>query len=160
MSSTLTPNATERADLASIVWSAIGKVASKEHSRDELQPGSQHVVQLDVSGTVDGRAFQRNLNAVLSVGHDQVKATSVTPEQPQLLAVILSKLNQQTRDKILRELPDEFAENGGHLPDVEEELVDTVSTMLQSLRAKKRVQARGPVRCEYQLTVDDLTAVA
>lgn len=67
------------------------------------------------------------------------------------MANILAKLNPATRAKILRELPENFAEAGGKLPVVSEELVEAVAAMLKRLRAKITVTSRGPVRCEYRV---------
>ena len=131
-----------------VLWAALGKVAGKEADRDGLEAGSRHEVSLHVSGDVDGRRIHQRIEAILSVGHDQQKATSVTPEQPKLIAAILSKLNAATRERILNDLPEEF-EAEGQLPELDKELVVAAGAMLKRLRASKQITANGPVRCEY-----------
>lgn len=151
MTTATTQPPTPQNDIAAVLWSALGKVASKEGDRDALTGGSRHCVQLEVVGTVDQQPLQYDIDAVLNIGHDQQKASSTTPDQAKLVANILAKLNPATRNKILRELPERFAEAGGKLPEVSEELLAASTQMLQRLRAKKTVISRGPVRCEYRL---------
>ena len=89
--------------LSAAAWAAIGKIASKQNWRDGLAPGARHEVELSLSALVDGEPFEQDIAAVLTVGHDQQKATSATPNQSQLVAAILAKLNRATRQKVLRE---------------------------------------------------------
>ncbi len=132
-------------------WAAVEKVAAKEGGRDDLTPGASHVVHLTVAGDVDGTPLEQSFSGVLTVGHDQRRATSATPAQPRLVAAILAKLNQVTRNRVLRELPAEFAASGGLLPVADEQLVTEAEEMLRKLRAEHEVVARGAVRCEYKL---------
>jgi hypothetical protein len=72
------------------------------------------------------------------------------------VAAILAKLNQVTRNRVLRELPAEFAASGGMLPVDDDALVTAAEEMLRKLRAEHEVVARGAVRCEYKLiSVDE-----
>jgi len=151
MTNATTQPPTPQNDVAAVLWSALGKVASKEGERDALTAGSRHCVQLEVVGTVDQQPLQYEIDAVLNIGHDQQRASSITPDQAHLVANVLAKLNPTTRNKILRELPERFAEAGGKLPEVSEELLAATTQMLKRLRAKKTVKSHGPVRCEYRL---------
>lgn len=140
-----------RLDALAIAWVTLERVSVKEGSRDRLSAGATHDVDIRIAGSVDGLPFEQSIAALLTIGHDQVKATSATPDQAQLLAYLLSKLNGTTREKLLRELPEQFAEAGDRLPDVDSVLVEAAAVMLKRLRGKKSIQARGPVRCEYRL---------
>ena len=137
--------------LEPIIWAALERVSAKQGCRDQLESGDSHEVHVRLEGDVDGEHFAQNVSAVLTVGHEQQKAASATPDQPRLIGAILAKLNATTREKILRELPEEFAASGGELPDVAPELTSSAEGMLRRLRAKKTVTARGAVRCDYQL---------
>jgi hypothetical protein len=142
------------AGLAAIAWHALLKTADKEAVRDDLAPGSSHCVNLTVAGDVDGQSFERSISAVLSVGHDSTRATSATPAADRVIASILAKLNERTREAILRDLPEDFAANDCSLPDVAPELAVKAAAMLSRLRAKKPIDVRGSVSCRYSL-VDD-----
>ena len=133
-----------------VLFAALAKVAAGEGNRDALRAGARHEVSLHLTGDVDGRPVHRRIAAVVSVGHDQERATSATPDQPRLIAAILSKLNPATRRCILADLPREY-EAAGELPAVDPELEEHVGDMLKRLRSKKQIIARGPVRCEYNM---------
>ena len=78
-------------------------------------------------------------------------ASSTGPSQAHLLAVLLGKLNRQTRDKILREMADEYAANGCQLPEVAEELTQAADELLKKLRKAEKVTKRGAVRAVFQI---------
>jgi hypothetical protein len=146
----------ELSPVTAAAWAALEKVASKEGGRDDLAAGARHVVRLTLTGEVDGMPFEQSIAGVLTVGHDQRRAASTTPAQPRLVAAILAKLNQVTRNRVLRELPAEFAASGGMLPVDDDALVTAAEEMLRKLRAEHEVVARGAVRCEYKLiSVDE-----
>ncbi len=71
-----------------------------------------------------------SIQGILAVGEDTEAASSVTPQPDQLLAFVLGKLNTATREKLLRELPEEFAANGNDMPETDDSLVDAVHDML------------------------------
>ena len=135
-------------EVAAVLWAATDKVAAKELDRDRLQANETHRVRLMITGEIDGRTVHRSLHGTLSVGADQKRAVSATPDQPTLVALILSKLNEATRDKILTELPDQFAKLGTW-PEVSPKLVESAEQMLRSIRSKKTVKVRGNVRFAY-----------
>jgi hypothetical protein len=137
--------------LSHVVWAALEKIGHKQMQPKELEQGSSHEVSLHIQGNVDGEPFDQKISSILSVGFEQTKSSSVNPQVPQLIALILSKLNRATRNRILSDIPTEFCDNENQLPDISPVLVDEVEHMLKRLRRSKTVQARGPVRCEYTL---------
>lgn len=145
------PDLTSKFDLSPIVWAALNRVASKEVKHDSIEQGSEHEVQLSLIGQVDGMPFRQSLSTTVTVGHDQEKATSATPDQPRLLAFILSKLNEATRKRLLEDIPSEFSTHGEQLPDVDEALIQDAKSMLGKLRNKKTIRARAAIRCDYEL---------
>ncbi len=137
--------------LGHVVWAALEKIGHKQMEPNELEQGSSHEVALHIRGNVDGQPFEQQVNSILSIGFEQEKASSVNPQVPQLIALILSKLNRATRNRILSDIPTEFCDNENSLPETSPVLVDEVEHMLKRLRRSKTVHARGPVRCEYTL---------
>lgn len=142
---------TSVAPLSHVVWAALEKIGHKEMKPKELDQGSSHEVSLQIRGNVDGQPFEQEIHSILSVGYEQTKSSSVNPQVPQLIAFILSKLNRATRNRILADIPAEFAENDNCLPEGSPVMLDEVEQMLKSLRQSKTVKARGPIRCEYRL---------
>jgi len=147
--------AVDPAVVAAAAYTALAKVGGKEANRDDLAAGATHAVRLAIAGQIDGEEFETYIAADLSVGHDSTRASSTGPKQGELIAVILGKLNTATRDKILRELPEEFAANDNQLPAVDTTAVDAVDSMLKRLRAKKTQNVRGSVSCSYRLGVGE-----
>lgn len=137
--------------LEAVVWAALEKVSQKQKDADSLPEGTQHTVNLDLSGSVDGEPFNASVNSVLSIGHRQTRSSSVNPQVPQLIAWILSKLNRVTRHRIILDLPEEFLANDKQMPEPSPVLVSEVERLLKQLRQTKTVEARGSVRCEYSI---------
>lgn len=153
-----TAPAAARAEL--VAWQALSYVAGKQADRDSLTAGAAHHVRLEISGAIDGQPLEPvAFEGRLTIGHDSTRASSAVPNQGQVLAWILGKLNAATREAILRDLPAEFAAHGGALPEVPCGLVAEAETLLAALRTSKQVTARGPVKCEYAM-VDAAAAYA
>ena len=113
--------------------------------RDRLRPGNYEVRgAFGIVGTV-------------CVGRDTETAATVTPDANELLALVLSKLNFATRQRILRELPADFSSNGNRMPTVDTELIEEASTLCQSLRYKITQRRRGAVTGDLNIyTIRDL----
>lgn len=139
----------QTSDLRHLLWAAMEKVGKKELDTEKLTDGTSHSVSMVINGTIDERPFVETIESLVSIGHQHQKTSSVNPQVAELVAWILSKLNRATRDRILTDLPQEFAENG--MPQSSKVLVDEVHQMLLQLRQQKTVTARGPIRCEYVL---------
>ena len=139
------------ADPMAIVWAVMEKVGSGERDPQLLAEGSRHEVDLQLSGHVDGRWLNKRVGATVTIGHDQTKSTSATPQLAHLVAYILGKLNNQTRMRVLNDLPDEFAANDCVLPDAEESCVLLSAKLLKKLRSKKQIRARRAIRCQYRI---------
>ena len=137
--------------LSSVIWAAMEKIGSKQMKSENLAEGSKHEIQLKVSGTVDGQSFEQSISSIVAIGHEQVRASSVNPQVPELLAYLLGKLNTATRNKILTDVPTDFRNNDNRLPEPCPVLLDDARQMLKTLRQTKTVTARGTVRCEYSL---------
>lgn len=137
--------------LSHVVWAMMEKVGRKQVNPDMIADGSRHRVDLKLEGLVDGQPFRQQVTSVVTIGHEQQKSSSVTPQVPELVAYILSKLNSATRSRILSDIPSEFSENENQLPESDPALVEEARQMLKSLRQNKTVTARGPIRCEYTL---------
>ncbi|MBC8356985.1 MAG: hypothetical protein H8E66_33860 [Planctomycetes bacterium] len=146
---TLQPQLTEQ-ELAAVLWAATDKAASKEADRDVLPANDSRQVRLMITGEIDGLTVHRSLHGTLMVGADQERAVSATPNQATLVALILSKLNEATRDKILADLPRQFAEEG-KWADVSPNLVESAEQMLRDIRSKKTIKVRGNVRFAYHI---------
>ena len=147
----LTHSKSKETSLANIAWKTLEKVAAKEQNRDEFVDGTQHKVNLEILGTVNGRPVFQRIASTLLIGHAQTKSSSVNPQVVELVAYILSKLNQSTRDRILNDIPSAFVENEYHIPETDEELVAQSREMLKQLRRSVTVNARGPIHCEYEI---------
>lgn len=139
----------ERFPLSHVVWAAMEKVGQKKLKPKMLKEDSRHLVALRVEGEVDGIPFRQCLTSIVSIGQEQEKSSSVTPQVPILVAYILSKLNSATRDRLLSDIPEDFLENDNQLPDVDAGVLDEAKQMLKKLRNSKTVTARGPIRCEF-----------
>ena len=137
-------------ELAAVLWAATDKAAAKEVDRDALPAGESRHVRLMITGEIDGQTIHRSLHGTLNIGHDQQRAVSATPQQGTLVALILSKLNEATREKILTGLPRQFAADG-QWPEVSAELVQAAETMLRQIRATKTINVHGNIRFNYDL---------
>ena len=137
--------------LAHAVWASLEKIGGKQKAHDQLKKGASHQICLQIEGSVDGERFSQTIHSVIRIGYDCERKTSATPQQARLLAFLLSKLNQTTRDYLLRCVPDEFARHHQQIPPVDETIVRQADEMLARLRAEKRIQARGAIRCEYSM---------
>ena len=132
-------------------WAAVEKVAAKEGGRDDLTPAHPTSSTSRWRAMSMARRWNNPSAAFLPWGTISPGDKLATPAQPRLVAAILAKLNQVTRNRVLRELPAEFAASAGLLPVADEQLVTEAEEMLRKLRAEHEVVARGAVRCEYKL---------
>lgn len=137
-----------------VLWTALGKTAAKEASRDELAAGASHELHLSIAGTIDGETVGQTVRATLTVGHDSLKASSSGPKPAEVIACVLDNLNEATREAILKRLPERFAAMG-QLPDVPASLVKAAERLLGQLRNAEQSTQRGPVACRYQLGTGD-----
>lgn len=136
----------KRAVAESIVWAALGKIADKELTRELIPPG-EHRVQGAVHGQVGGLTLEISAAATLAVGEDVQQLRSATPDQPKLVALLLSYLPERTRGTVLRDLAEKYAED-----EVDDVLKAQAKTLLEKLRTKESILKRGAVSCRYDLT--------
>ena len=135
--------------LRDVVWASLEKVSSKQKSKEPLEEGAKHVLSFDLQGLIDGHLFHQSIDAVVSVGHSQNRSSSVTPGVNELVAYLLSKLNRTTQQRLLADIPVDFAANACELPTVDPVLLASVKAMLGTLRSTCRVAVRAPVRCQF-----------
>ncbi len=141
----------EDSSLSHAIWAALEKIGAKQKNHKELSQGSRHKLSLQLSGEIDGDNFSETVSCTISIGHEFERNTSTTPHLNSLLAFILSKLNQSTRDYLLRTIPEDFASNDQQLPSVDDSLTEQAELMLSKLRASKRVNSRAAVRVVHSI---------
>lgn len=135
-----------------VAAAVLAKMAGNEPWRDELAAGSAHTAELTVTGKVDNQPIEPvAIKSILTIGHDSQRASSSGPDTAELVGCILMKLNEATRNSILRELPAIYAEQGCELPVVPREIAAATDAMLKSLRSKKQIDVRGSVSCKYSI---------
>lgn len=135
-------------ELGSAVLHAAAKVASKEADRDELTAGRTYDVRrLAITAEIDGQPFSACYDVSLTVGHDTERAAAA-PSANVLLAYVLAQLAPAHREAVLRNMPADYANNGGSLP-VQKEFEEAAKAALQRLRAGKAAPVRGTVSAQY-----------
>lgn len=135
--------------LQAIAWAAADKIAGKEFRREQLGECS-HRVDLSIVAMIDDKhEFAGAFTALLTIGADTTRSTSSACDLNQLVGFLLSKFNESTREKLLRDLPSEFAKRGNALPDVEPAIVETAKQLLSKLRCQTQSTAKGAVAVKY-----------
>jgi hypothetical protein len=139
-------------ELSACVWAAVGKIAEKESRRDDIADGASHDLELLIAARIDGEhVYQRHFRAGLQVGHESRRASNQNPPLGQLIGAILCKLNQATREAVLRDLADEFAAAGGQFAEVDATTAAAVDGMLAKMRAAMpQATVRGSVSVKHQ----------
>lgn len=133
------------------LWAALAYVAGKEARRDELADGAVYECKLSIAGQVGDQRVDVPVEATLHVGHPSQRASSSGPSTEHLVACLLSRFNERTRERIVRGLPEEFAAHDGKLPEVTSAQLDAAKGLLARLRVKTTVTQRGPVSGHYAL---------
>lgn len=159
---TVSSNPANKVSLANVVFATAGKIIEKEMVRDEIVDGSNHKVELMIAARIDGQhVFSRQYEADFSVGHTSERASGQNPNVAKLLACVLSKLNTQTREALLRDLPQEFAANGGEFPPVDESISAAADGMLKQMRAAMpKTKVRGAISVKHNPPAHPLTVFA
>lgn len=134
-------------------WFGLEKIAGKEADRSSLAVGT-HALQLSIDGRVMDQPISLAIDGTLAVAPNSTRADSSGPSKALLVGWILAKLNTATREKILRELPELWAEHKETLPDLDQDLVAATSQLLKRMRAKKRITISGAVSPQYRLTYE------
>lgn len=140
--------------LPAVAWHAVAKIAEKEMAKGELrnrfEEGASYAAEINVSAIVGGEVFEATADTVLTIGHDSERAASQTPNPAGLIAYLLGKMNEATRESVLRELPGQFTELGDY-PAVSSDVEKATAEMLKKIRAAKRGPVRGQVKCQYAM---------
>lgn len=144
-------NPVNKVAMANVVLAAAGKIIEKELRRDEIADGSSHKVELMLVARVDGQhRYSQQFEADVSVGHSSERASGQNPNVAKLLAHVLAKLNAATREAILRDLPAEFAANGGEFGAVDEAMSAAADGMLKRMRASMpKSTVRGSISVKH-----------
>lgn len=100
-----------RADSA-IAWLALHRAANRHIDRDLLEDGSAHQLAASLMFELPGRTWQERIDGKLTVGHATTATSSQGPPVEHLVAVLLSKLNAPTRERLMAWLPKVFADLG------------------------------------------------
>ncbi len=135
--------------LRAAAYTTLAKIADKEISRDDIPDGFSGKVELLIAARINGKIIQEVFDSTISVGHASQRASTVTPQPAALLALVLSKLNTATREKILNELPADFVANGNAMPEPSPELTAEAEGLLAKLRANKPQTVRGNVSVKH-----------
>lgn len=138
-------------DALPALWTSLAYVAGKEADRDALADGSITLIDLTVSGSIDGLSVVKRISGQLTVGRSTEKSSSSTPNIDHIVGAILGKLNPATREAVIRDLPAEYAAGGQCLPELSVGLAVQAENLLAALRQTKRVVSRGAIRCDYAL---------
>ena len=138
------PAPVNKVEHAAAIWAAISKLGEKTGNREELSPGS-YDVDLYIAGQVNkGPVFRASYSGPLTVAEDTSVAPSHFPGgESLLLAVALSKLNEQTRNAVLRDVLADYSR--GELPEAEAGLVETVKSTCKQIRAMHKAPRKGSV---------------
>jgi hypothetical protein len=146
------PTAAGGHTLNPVALAVLNKVGGKEAWRDELTDGSAHTCKLTISGTVDEQPIAPyEIKSTVTIGHDSTRGSSSLPPLPVVVGMILMKVNEVTRNAILRDLPTMFSLEGYEKLGVPRDIAAATDAMLKKIRATKQVDVRGPVSCNYSL---------
>lgn len=126
-------------------WHAVAKVAEKIGNRDELTSGNSHDVKLYLVAQVDGgEKLKAYYDGPLTIGGDSEVAPSHFPGgEALLLAVVLGKLNGQTREAVMRDILADYSR--GELPEVEAGELEAVKSHCKQIRAMFKAPRKGSV---------------
>lgn len=134
--------------LQAAMWAFTAKISADQGERDDLHDGQHSNVRIAIVAEVDGHRTRHSFAGSVNVGHASTRASSVGPNQDELLALVLSKLNTATRDAICRDLADDFAA-AGKMPEVDSAIVKQAAKLRADLRQKVDQQVRGSVRVNF-----------
>lgn len=139
-------------ELKAVCWAVLNKTSAKELRRDDLGAGQTHEAHVAIAARIGGQKVEQIIEGSLSIGHDTQRASSSGPKPADVLGVVLDKLNDATREAILRDLPEQYAAAGNQLPPIAKARQAEAKQLLERLRNKSTEIARGAVACNYRLT--------
>lgn len=132
-----------KVELGNAILIAIAKQCEKWSDRDQVADGGRYEVSANVAGVCNGHSFSLPIDTVMTVGHEQRKASSVTPALDDILAIMLSFIPADVRNDVVEYVLDEYKLTGS-LKANDEQLA-IVDDLLAQMRQAKTVTARGPV---------------
>ncbi|MGB1276350.1 MAG: hypothetical protein ACPG77_11435 [Nannocystaceae bacterium] len=128
----------------SVLWFSLFKFGGKEAERDNLLPNATHVVELSVTGKIDGVETSEVVDGTLSIGGDNPTTATSGPKPEEVLAYVLGKLNGPIRDAVLENTPIEFRQAGNKL-NTHPDHVLKCKTLMERLRSSHPATRRGNV---------------
>ena len=131
-------------ELGSAVYHALSKLGDKFGDRDQLTDGETYRVDCQIAGSVNGHPFTLPVDATLTVGHESMRASSVTPHVNDILAIILGFVSEDTRRDLIEYLLDEYKATGKLKAD--EAQLAIVDEMLSHMRQATNQPVRGSVK--------------
>jgi hypothetical protein len=133
-----------------VLLAAIAKIASKESRRELLVEGKAHQVDLRISGTVDGETFKgEKFGGILTVGHESTQSKSSAAPPNEVVAYFLGAMSAAARKRLLAELPRQFLDAGGKLPEIDEDRLTEAKTLLERLRSRVDQAVAAPITWSF-----------
>ena len=142
----------KKAEIPAACWAALRSMADKECRRDSLPGGENYNITLRISGEIATKPFAVEAEARVVVNEDVERLVSQAAPTPHLVAWLLMQMSRSERERIIRELPESFAANGGLLPDIDADLALVSEKLLERLRSKVQKQSRGAVSVSYVIS--------
>jgi len=133
-------------EYSAICLEAVSKSLEKASRRDDIADGTNCVVDLMIAARINnGPVWRHTATCDFSVGHTSERASSTISGMNKLLAYVMGKLNEATREAILRDLVGEYQTAGCEFPDSPKEIESATENMLKQIRACKKQVVRGTV---------------
>lgn len=140
-------------EYSAICLEAVSKSLEKIGRRDDIADGTNCVVDLMIAARVNnGPIWRHAATCDFSVGHASERAASTISGMNKLLAYVMGKLNEQTREAILRDLVGEYQTAGCEFPDSPKEIESATENLLKQIRACKKQVVRGTVNSKPRET--------
>lgn len=132
------------------LWLALSYAAKKRANREAVEAGASVPIEVSISAKVGNRQVSETLHGPLTIGHDQVTASSAAPDTARLLAHVLSFVPKTRRAKLIEEIKGRQAANGSLAEPDDEALVQLAANLLAELRVQGTKNKKGAVAFAFQ----------
>lgn len=133
-----------------VMFAALEKISKKELDRPKLKP-AKHLVDLKITGSIDGEKVSVSIGSMVNVKPDVTKSSSSSPKMAKVVGYLVSLLSKPKQEQVISDLPADYLENGWEFPEVAETLQESVDAMLKRLRKTSTTTAAGAITCEYKV---------